>query len=74
MVRAAASDETSSGLRGPAAGQQVRLILAHGNAKTFNAFPDTIDDEIPARQGIPIHRGLDKTGEYATLSVILLDD
>ena len=53
----------------PATGQLVSLIVAHCNTEVFQAFLDTMADEIPAEQGIQIHLVLDNAGWHKTASL-----
>ena len=45
------------------------LIVAHCNTEVFQAFLDTMADEIPAEQGIQIHLVLDNAGWHKTASL-----
>jgi len=53
----------------PATGQLVSLIVAHCNTEVFQAFLDTMADEIPAEQGKQIHLVLDNAGWHKTASL-----
>jgi transposase len=53
----------------PATGQLVSLIVAHCNTEVFQAFLNTMADEIPAEQGIQIHLVLDNAGWHKTASL-----
>lgn len=46
----------------PASGQLVSLIVAHCNTEVFQAFLDTMAEEIPAEEGKQIHLVLDNAG------------
>ena len=46
----------------PASGQLVSLIVAHCNTEVFQAFLDTMAEEVPAENGKQIHLVLDNAG------------
>ena len=46
----------------PTSGQLVSRIVAHCNTEVFQAFLDTMAEEVPAEQGKRVHLVLDKAG------------
>ena len=53
----------------PATGQLVSLIVAHCNTEVFQAFLNTMADEIPVEQGIQVHLVLDNAGWHKAASL-----
>ena len=53
----------------PASGQLVSLIVAHCNTEVFQAFLNTMAEEIPAEEGTQVHLVLDNAGWHKSAAL-----
>ena len=64
-----AQPDSKRGFVQPATGQLVSLIVAHCNTEVFQAFLDTMAEEVPPEEGKQIHLVLDNAGWHKSATL-----